>query len=79
MGETGVAGCTYIVQIDVDSAKVVENKVANGIGALDGVRVGVKRLEEPRVSGHVSQDCMRRWDNRHLLGGDELARLLVGP
>ena len=35
---------TYIVQVNVDSAKVVQNKVSNSISALDGVRVAVKGL-----------------------------------
>jgi hypothetical protein len=46
--------CTYIVQVNVDSTKVVQNKVSDGISALDGVRVAVESLEEPWVSGEVS-------------------------
>jgi len=44
--ETAVAS---IVQVNVDSTKVVEDKVANSIGALDGVGVAVESLEEPWV------------------------------
>jgi hypothetical protein len=40
---------TYIVQIKVNSSKVMKHEVTNGIGALDGVRVAVEGLEEPRV------------------------------
>jgi hypothetical protein len=42
---------TYIIQVNVDSAKVVQHKVSNGIGALDGVRIAVKGLEKPWVFG----------------------------
>jgi hypothetical protein len=48
------ARCTYIVQVNVDSTKVVQDKVPNGIGALDRVRIAVKCLEEPWVSDCVS-------------------------
>ena len=46
--------CTYIVQVNVDSTKVVQNKVSDGISALNGVRVAVESLEEPWVSEQVS-------------------------
>lgn len=63
VGEKGVkAAIASIIQVNVDSAKVVEHKVANRIGALDGVGVAVEGLEKPWV-----------------FGGNELARLLVGP
>ena len=42
---------TYIVQVNVDAAKVVQDKVSNRISALNRVWVAVKGLEEPRVSG----------------------------
>lgn len=44
-------GVTHVVQINVDAAKVVKDKVPNGIGALDGVGIAVKSLEEPWVLG----------------------------
>lgn len=47
----GAKGCTHVVQINVDAAKVVKHKVPNGISALDGVGVAVKSLKEPRVLG----------------------------
>ncbi|KAI3475437.1 hypothetical protein L1887_63205 [Cichorium endivia] len=37
------------VEVHVDAAVVVEDKVADGVGTLDGVRVGVKDGEEPVV------------------------------
>jgi hypothetical protein len=40
---------TYVVQVDVDSSIVVEHKVSYRIGAHDGVRVAVERLEKPWV------------------------------
>ena len=46
--------CTYVVQVNVDSTKVVQNKVSDGISALNGVRVAVEGLEEPWVSEQVS-------------------------
>lgn len=46
--------CTYIVQVNVDSTKVVQNKVSDGISALDGIRVAVEGLEKPWVSKQVS-------------------------
>ncbi|KFY23859.1 hypothetical protein V491_02390 [Pseudogymnoascus sp. VKM F-3775] len=39
-----------IVEIKVDAAVVVEDEVADGIGALDGEGVGVEGVEEPGVS-----------------------------
>lgn len=44
-----VEQCTHVVQINVDTAKVVEHKVSNGIRALDGVGIAVECLEEPWV------------------------------
>jgi hypothetical protein len=41
---------TYVVQINVDSSKMVEHKVSYRIGALDRVPVGIKGLKEPRIS-----------------------------
>jgi hypothetical protein len=46
--------CTYVVQVNVDSTKVVQNKVSDGISALNGVRVAVESLEEPWISEQVS-------------------------
>ena len=37
------------VEVEKDATVVVENKVAEGIGALDDVGVGGKGGEEPRV------------------------------
>ncbi|KAH9872774.1 hypothetical protein J1614_005168 [Plenodomus biglobosus] len=52
VGEERVkAAVASIVEINVYAAKVVEHKVSNGIGALDGVWVAVEGLEEPGVSG----------------------------
>jgi hypothetical protein len=45
------AGVTHVVQVNVDAAKVVKHKVADGIGALDRVGIAVKGLEEPWVLG----------------------------
>ena len=42
---------TYIIQVDVDTTVVGEDKVSNCICALDGVGVVVKGGEEPRVFG----------------------------
>lgn len=41
--------CAYIVEVNVDAAKVVEHKVSDRVGALDGVGIAVKSLEEPGV------------------------------
>ena len=49
---------TYIVQVNVDSTKVVQDKVANSIGALDGVGVAVESLKEPWISDGVSQSLV---------------------
>jgi hypothetical protein len=50
VGEKGVeAAVASVVQVDVDAAKVVQHKVSDRVGALDGVRVAIERLEEPRV------------------------------
>ena len=40
---------TYIVQVNVDAAEVVQHKVADRVGEMDGVGIAVERLEEPRV------------------------------
>jgi hypothetical protein len=50
----GRGSCTYIVQVNVDSTKMVQNKVSDGISALNGVRVAVESLEEPWVSEQIS-------------------------
>ena len=42
---------TYIVQIEVCPAKMGQNKVADGVGALYGVGVVVERLNEPGILG----------------------------
>lgn len=39
------------VHVEIDASIVVEDKVANGIGALDGERVFVPSIQEPRVFG----------------------------
>jgi hypothetical protein len=49
MSQCRAACGTYIVQVNVDTTKVVQHKVSNRVGALDGVGVAVKCLEEPRV------------------------------
>lgn len=41
--------CATIVEIEVDAAVVVEDEVADGIGALDGEGVRVEGVEEPGV------------------------------
>ena len=73
-----VCEATCIVQIDVDTTKVVEHEVSDGVGALDRVWVAVECFKEPRVSGAVSQRRLQR-RTLCLLGGNELARLLVCP
>lgn len=40
---------TYIVEINVGTAVVGEDKVSDGIGALDGKLVAVKGVEEPGI------------------------------
>jgi hypothetical protein len=50
------------VGVEVDAAVVVEDEVANGVGALNGEGVVVPRVYEPGI-----------------LGGDEVAGLLIGP
>ena len=49
MVDSAVTSSTYIVQINVNATKVVQHKVSNCIGALDGIRVAIKRVEEPRI------------------------------
>lgn len=71
-------GGAYIVEINVDAAVVVQDKVANGIGALDGVGVGVEGLEEPQVSS-MGQQWKSHLLAANVLLGDEVARLFVGP
>jgi hypothetical protein len=46
-------GGTYIVQVYVDSAKVVQHKVSYRVGALDRVHIAIKGLEKP----WISSDC----------------------
>jgi hypothetical protein len=41
----------FKVEVEEDAAKVVENEVAKGVGALDRIAVAVKGREEPRVVG----------------------------
>jgi hypothetical protein len=64
-----VGNAAYVVEINVDSAKVVQDKVADRVGALDGVGVAVERLEEPGVL--VGDELAR------LLVGPELDELAV--
>ena len=47
----GEGGDTHIVEINVYATKMCENKVANGVGALNGLRVVVKGGEEPGILG----------------------------
>lgn len=42
---------TAIIQINVDSAVMRENEVTDGIGAHDGIRIVVVRLEKPGIFG----------------------------
>lgn len=42
---------TYIVQIDIGSAKMGQNEITDRVCALDGVFVAVKGLEEPGIFG----------------------------
>lgn len=62
---------TYIVQINVNASKVVQHKVSNRIGALNGIWVAVERLEEPRVL--VGDELAG------LLIGPELFLLAISP
>ena len=50
VGEQGVeAALAAVVEVDVDAAVEVQDEVADGVGALDVVRVAVERREEPGV------------------------------
>lgn len=50
--EEGIHGSQAAdIQVDVDTAIVVQHKVANGVGTLDRVLVMFKRIEEPWVMG----------------------------
>ena len=62
---------TYIVQVNVDATKVVQHKVSNRVGTLDGIGVAVERLEEPRVL--VGDELAGR------LVGPELVSLAPSP
>ncbi len=42
-------GSPDIVQIDIDPTKVGQNKVSNRVGSLNGMRIIVKGVQEPRV------------------------------
>lgn len=42
---------TKSIHVEVDSAIVVENKVADGIGALDRECIAVPVFQEPRIFG----------------------------
>lgn len=42
---------TYIVEVDVDTTKVGQDEVSNGVCALDRLRVTVECGEKPRVFG----------------------------
>ena len=35
------------IQIDIDASKMIENKVANGVGALNRISIIVKGIEKP--------------------------------
>lgn len=41
----------YIVQIEIDATEMGEDKVSDRICPLDGLRVVVKGIEEPRILG----------------------------
>ena len=41
--------CAADVEIEIDATVVVEDEVAHGVGALDGVGVAVVCVEEPGV------------------------------
>jgi hypothetical protein len=48
--EEGVQGAkTFDIKVEIDAAVVVEHKVTDGIGPLDGVDIRVKSGKEPRV------------------------------
>jgi len=49
---------TTIVEIDVDAAKVGENKVSNGIGALNREAIAIEGFEKPRVPEHVRGESL---------------------
>ena len=42
---------SYIVEIQVDTTKVGEDKIAYGVCALNGLGIVVKSVEEPRIFG----------------------------
>ena len=44
------------VKVEVDAAVVVEQEIADRVGALDRVRVGRVGGEEPRVFGYEERD-----------------------
>jgi hypothetical protein len=37
------------IEVEIDATVVVENKVADGVCSLDGVRVVIEGVEEPRI------------------------------
>jgi hypothetical protein len=52
IGEERVKGTVAtIVEINVDTAIVCQDKVADGIGTLDGIGIRVKGLQEPGIFG----------------------------
>ena len=52
VGEEGIeASVAAVIEVDVDATVVGEDEVADCVGALDGLCVGVERGEKPRVLG----------------------------
>ena len=47
----GTGNENYIVEVYIDTTKVVENEVSDCVRALDGLRVVVKGDEEPGIFG----------------------------
>lgn len=40
---------THIIEVNVDAAVVDEDKIANGVGSLNGIGVMVPRIEKPWI------------------------------
>jgi len=71
------------VEIEVDAAVVCEDEVAEGVDALDGVRVGRVGREEPGVFGgyevkgaFVCPELLRAFVSLVMMSGARNARLV---
>lgn len=50
VGEKGVeTAIAAIVEVDISSPIIRQHKVADGVGALDGVFIVVKGVQKPRI------------------------------